>query len=249
MRTPAALAAWLLLCGAAARADCLQAERSAASHAAGAAAAMDQAGALHAAGEAALKALANCPDSARLWYLAARAAEILDEQYGKPAFPPETAADLAAKAAAHAPQSAPVAVVAARATGRPDDARHAYQLDASYPPARRVYALTLAEAGEADKALGLVTGADRADRLARARILLAARRFAEAAAAARAAEATPPAGDGEPTLESLFRCDVAETLGLALLGQGRRREAQEPLSVAAALGSRKAAAALSGARP
>lgn len=189
------------------------------------------------------------PDSARLWYLAARAAEILDEQYGKPAFPPETAADLAAKAAAHAPQSAPVAVVAARATGRPDDARHAYQLDASYPPARRVYALTLAEAGEADKALGLVTGADRADRLARARILLAARRFAEAAAAARAAEATPPAGDGEPTLESLFRCDVAETLGLALLGQGRRREAQEPLSVAAALGSRKAAAALSGARP
>jgi tetratricopeptide (TPR) repeat protein len=228
-----------------ARADCGQVERNVAEQASDLPEVADDIGALRGLGEAAIAALSTCPNSARLWYFAARAAEVLDEHYGRATFAPETAASLASAAAAHAPQSAEVATIVARETGKLADARRAYDLNPDYAPARRAYAEALAQAGKPDEALKRLAGSDRLDQLARARVLLRAQRLREAESAARRA-LSAPAMDGEPGPEAAFAREANEALGLALVGEGRKREAREPLETAAGLGSRAAQAALAG---
>jgi tetratricopeptide (TPR) repeat protein len=206
----------------------------------------DQVGELRAIGDAALEGVKACPQSERLWYLAARSAEVLEGSSGGAAFPEAgSARKIAQQAAAHVPRSAAVATVLARVDQTEQSARMAYDLDPHYAPARRALALALARKGSFDDARKLVTpAAGAADLTARARVLLAAGKPGEAAAEAQKAlkRPRPDAAELSPTTEILREAN--EVLGFALLAQGRTREALRALHVAASTGSLAAQAEL-----
>jgi len=216
------------------------------SQAAGLPLAADQSGEFRAIGDAALDAVKTCPHSERLWYLAARSAEVLDGASGGAAFAEGGGAKkIARQAAAQAPRSVAVATILARVDRTEQAARAAYDLDPHYAPARRALALALARQGSFDEARKLVTpAADAPDLTARATVLLAAGQPAEAAKEARKAlkRPVPDATELSPTNEILR--DANEVLGFALLAQGRAREALRVLAVAASTGSLAAQAEL-----
>jgi hypothetical protein len=78
----------------------------------------DELGAFRNLGEAALSELGACPNSVRLWYLAARSAEVLDVPFADAAFSEYGGAKkIACDAIMHAPHSAPIATILARIDG------------------------------------------------------------------------------------------------------------------------------------
>ncbi len=198
----------------------------------------DEIGAFRAVGDKALAALRDCPQSARLWYLAARSAEILEIPTKGQAFAANGGLKkIVADALSHAPSSAPVVIVAARVQSSSALARRGIGLDPRYHPARRALADLLAKEGAIDEALGLVS-ANRLSgpmRLTRARVLLAAKRPAEAAAEAKRIMKSGEADELSPKVE-MYR-DSQEVLGFALLSLQRSGEAEKALRAAAAAGS------------
>jgi len=188
-------------------------------------------------GDRALAALRECRQSARLWYLAARSAEVLENPSNGQAFAAECGLKkIVADALSHAPESAPVLTVAARVQGSSALARKAMALDSGYQPARRALAELLAEGGSVEEALRL-TANPRSDamRLTRARVLLAAKRPAEAVAEIHKIPASAGSDELSPGVE--MHRDTLEVLGFALLGLEKRAQAQEALRAAAAVGS------------
>jgi hypothetical protein len=171
--------------------------------------------------------LRTCKDSARLWYLAARAAEVLDEKGLK---------EIVADALAHAPNSAPVLTVGARVQGSASLARKAHEVDPAYQPARRALAELLAKQGGVEEALRLTANpSSDAMRLTRARVLLAAKRPAEAVTEIRKLPKSPDSDEPSPAVE--MRRDTQEVLGFALLDLHKMVEAEKALRAAAAAGS------------
>jgi len=119
-----------------------------------------------------LEALKTCPQSARLWYLAARSAEVLEDSGLQ---------TIVGDALAHAGNSPAVLTVAARVKTDVSLARKAMEVDPKYEPARRAVAELLAKAGNIDEALKLTTNPSTSSmHLTRARVLLAAKRPDEA---------------------------------------------------------------------
>ena len=195
----------------------------------------DELGAFRMLGYSALEGVKTCPDSARLWYLAVRSAEVLD---GSPVFDNYGGTKaIAADASKHAPQSVQIATVVARLDGSVASAQKAYDLDHNYGPARNALALALSHEGSAANALKLLEGRTGVeDHLARARILLRDNKPTQAATEARTAlkmRASPV----EPTLGADILREGNEILAFALLTMGRTKEAIGPLKTAAATGS------------
>lgn len=213
----------------------------------------DEMGAYRELGDAALEGTAVCPASAKLWYWAARSAEVLEGPLAGAAFAAAGgAATIAREAEVHVPGSVGIATVVARLAGTEAAARRALALDASYPPARRALAAALLKEGAPEEASKLMSsaGGTGPDRLTRARILLALGRAKEAAAEARTARDRPEPDPSELTPSFEVLRDANETLGLALRAQGRAVEAGPFLKAAAAAGSQMARAALrAGATP
>ena len=251
------LAAWWVLwlvggMAAVRAADCPALEEKVAHHLAGFPMVAEQTSPLLAMGQDAFAALRQCPDSPRLWYLAARAAEMLEAPEGpdhEPAFPEHgSARQIAREAAAHAPRSAPIATVVARQEGTLEAAQQAHGLAPAYRPASRVLAVALARAGRPDEALALLkfpeTYPAAMTRIARADVLLAAGRGREAEREARQALAHPYDDPDEPSSRDALAWQGKEALGLALLAQKRPREAVPFLRAAAAGGSQAAGEAL-----
>lgn len=201
--------------------------------------AADQLGGFREVGDSALEGLKTCPDSARLWYLAVRSAELLEVPFGGEAFAVYGGAKkIAADAAEHAPQSAQIATVVARFDGSVVSAQKAYDLDRNYMPARNALALALSRKGRAADALKLLQGHMAVeDRLTRARILLQHNKPEAAAAEARSALNMPLASLEEPTPSMDILRDGNEILGFALLAAGHTEEALRPLRAAAGAGS------------
>ena len=195
----------------------------------------DQIGGFEELGHTALEGVKSCPDSARLWYLAVRSAEVLG---GWPVFDDYGGTKaIAADASKHAPQSVQVATVVARLDGSVASAQNAYDLDHNYGPARNALALALSREGSAANALKLLEGHTGVeDHLARARILLRDSKPAQAATEARTALKTR-ASPVEPTLGTDILREGNEILAFALLTMGRTKEAIGPLKTAAATGS------------
>lgn len=223
--------------------DCGQIERRLGVDATSIPFAKDELGGFRSLGDAALTALKTCPNSVAIWYLAARSAEVLDQPFGDAAFSEYGGAKkIAVDAAAHAPDSAPIATILARVDHTVASARRAYELDPHYRPARNALALALAKDGSFDEALQLSNLPDprSADRIVRARILLAAGQPRAAAREASKALASRQSEQAEltPSFE-LFR-DGNEVLGFALLADGQTKNALHALRVAAAAGSRAA---------
>lgn len=199
--------------------------------------ASDDLGVFRTVGDQALAALRECPQSARLWYLAARSAELLENPSNGQAFAAEGGLTaIVADALSHSPSSAPVATVAARVQGSSTLARKALALDPNYQPARRALAELLAKEGAIDEALRL-TAKNRSNpmRLTRARVLLAAKRPAEAVAEAKKIVTSGHSDELSPAGE-MYR-DTEEILGFALLDLRKTSEAQKALRAAAAAGS------------
>jgi hypothetical protein len=197
----------------------------------------DDVGLFRTIGRRAIDALTRCPESARLWYLATRSAEVLDQRFKERSFPENGGLrTLLADARAHAPASAAIATVAARVDGGSAAARIALALDPAYPPARRALAEALAREGSIDEALALVVahGRSASMQLSRARILLAGKRPTDAlreanrALAGKADELSPAA--------DLPR-DAHEARGFALLALHRPADAKRALRAASAAGS------------
>jgi tetratricopeptide (TPR) repeat protein len=195
-------------------------------------------------GEAALRELGACPDAVRIWYLAARSAEVLEVPFAGAAFSEYGGAKrIARDAAAQAPNSAPIATILARIDGTEVSAQRAYDIDPDYRPARRALALVLAKKGAFDEAIRLLDLRDdptSADRLTRARVLLAAGRSRDAANEARKAIHDPRTDPVEPSPTFELYRDGNEVLGFALLAEGRTKEAVPALRSAAAAGSQAA---------
>lgn len=206
--------------------------------------AKDDLGAFRSIGERALQALAQCPRSDRLWYLAARSAEVLAAHQAGDAFAEHGGLKkIVSQALAAAPESAAVATIAARLDQGSALARKAHQLDSDYAPARRALAEALAREGAIEEALQLATPPAAAGpmHLTRSRVLLAAGRPAQALTQARLAGSGDP---DEPTPTIDRHRDVQEALGLALLALKRPGEARKALAAAAASGSLAARQAL-----
>jgi tetratricopeptide (TPR) repeat protein len=201
--------------------------------------AADQWGGFRGLGDSALEAVKTCQESERLWYLAARSAELLEVPFGGEAFASYGGAKkIAADAAAHAPHSAKVATVLARLDGSVASAQKAYELDRDYTPARDALALALSDEGRLADAMALLQGRTfLEDHLTRARILLQVNQTNEAAAEARSALKMPLASLQEPTPTAAILRDGNEVLAFALLAMGRTREALVPLRTAAGAGS------------
>jgi hypothetical protein len=206
-----------------------------------------QESALRAIGAQALAAMPACAANGRLWYLAARAAEVLDPRAGQD--PLGTGADapaIARQAFAAQPRAAPVATIVARLSDDVGIARQAHAAAPGYAPARRVLAVALARRDRSSEALSLLgTGKSTSDRVARARVFLALSRPADAVRESKAALAGPLADPDEPATDAGLRQELDETLGLALLALGKRGEAKAPLRRAADGGSQAALQALS----
>jgi tetratricopeptide (TPR) repeat protein len=199
--------------------------------------AADDVGVFRTIGDQALSALSQCPDSARLWYLAARSAEVLEGPMGGKVFATEGGTKkIVADALAHSPSSAPIATVAARVQNSSSLARKALELDPTYQPARRALAALLAKEGSFDEALRLTDRPQSSPmRLTRAQVLLAAKRPAEAVGEARKVVTSDPPDELSPRRE-MYR-DTEEVLGFALLDLHRKQEAHKALQAAAAAGS------------
>lgn len=206
--------------------------------------AKDEIGAFRSIGDRALDALLQCPQSARLWYLAARSAEVLENPSGGQAFAASGGLKkIVADALSHAPTSAAVATVSARVEGDSAAARKAFALDPNYAPGRRALAEALAREGAVDEALGLAAAGSRRGpmHLTRARVLLAGGRYPEALR--EATRVTPAEPDELSPAADLYR-DAQEVRGFALLGLNRRAEARKVLRTAASVGSIAAQAQL-----
>jgi len=200
--------------------------------------AKDDLGAFRAVGDKALSALRLCPQSARLWYLAARSAEVLESPSNGQAFAAEGGLKrIVADALSHAPSSAPAATVAARVQGSSSLARKALALDPNYQPARRALAELLAKEGAIDEALRLASAKTPSGpmHLTRAHVLLAAKRPAEAVAEARKIVTPGEPDELSPAVE-MYR-EKQEVLGFALLDLQKTAEARKALRAAAAAGS------------
>ncbi len=200
--------------------------------------ASDDLGVFLAVGKGALAAVRQCPQTARLWYLAARSAEVLENPSNGQAFAAEGGLKkIVAEALAHCPSSAPVVTVAARVQGASSLARKALALDPNYQPARRALAELLAKEGAVDEALRLVAQTPSGPmKLTRARVLLLAKRPAEAVAEAKKITASGGEPDELSPAAEMYR-DTQEVLGFALLDLQRNSEAQKALRAAAAAGS------------
>lgn len=204
----------------------------------------DDLGSIRMIGDRALAGVRECPDSALLWYLAARSAEILGTRSGSQTFAaPGGLLQVVAEALAHAPNSAPIVTVAARVEGSTAMARQALALDSNYQPARRALAEAVARDGDIEAGLDLAIASNARGpmHLTRARILLAAKRYSEASREAK--RVLPSAPDELSASADLYR-DSNEVLGLALLGLHQRAEAQRALRAAASAGSAAARAQL-----
>ena len=191
-------------------------------------------------GDQALSALRECPRSTRLWYWAARSAEVLQDQGDGQVFADQGGSQTIVSAAlAHSPSSAPVTTVAARVQKSSSLARKALDLDPKYEPARRALAQLLVREGSLDEALRLTEKPQSsAMHLTRAKVLLAAKRPAEAVAEAHKVVVADPPDELSPRKE-MYR-DTEEVLGFALLDLRRKQEAQKALRSAAAAGSSRA---------
>lgn len=200
----------------------------------------DQVGAMRRIGDRALADLRECPDSARLWYLAARSAEVLG---GQDSGGSSDLHRIVADALSHAPASAPVVTVGARVERSSTLAQRAMALDPNYQPARRALAEALARDGDIQAALDLAVANDASGpmHLTRARVLLAANRYADAVREAR--KISPSTADEMSLSTDLYR-DSQEALGFALLGLAQPTEAQRALRAAASAGSAAARAQL-----
>jgi hypothetical protein len=200
----------------------------------------DDLGPFRSIGDESLQALKQCPDSARLWYLAARSAEVLEGPMDGKAFAESGGLKkILANARLHAPKSAAIATIAARLDGGVPLAREALAFDSSYAPARRALVSALVKNGFAQEAMPLTSSNSRvdADHLARARVLLGVHRPAEAVAEAR--KALEPGGRDpvEPAPRIEIRRDANEVLGFALLEEHHADEAHRALLVAGDAGS------------
>jgi hypothetical protein len=220
--------------------NCADIERRIEARVSSLAVAADELSAFRGLGEMALTGLGDCPDSARLWYLSARSAEVVDVLFAGAEFSAYGGAKkIALDAAAHAPHSAPIATILAREDGTVASARRAHDMDPDYRPARRALALALAKENSFDEALQLLNLRDpsSADRIAHARVLLAAHRARDAANEAKKALNHPLTESVEPTPYSEIIRDGHETLGFSLLAEGRKKDALRALRLAAAAGS------------
>jgi len=220
--------------------NCVDLERSAENKLSMVGTAADDLGPFRAIGNEALEGVKQCPGSERLWYLAARSAEVLELPFQGRAFADEGGLKkILADALSHEPRSAPIATIAARTEGGTAAARRALALDPGYAPARRTLAVALAQEGSINEALRIskVRTPAGADHLAAARVLLAANRPAEAIREARAALSAGTRGAVEPTPSVEIQRDGNEVLGFALLKQRRRVEADRAFRIAAAAGS------------
>ena len=95
-----------------------------------------------------------CPQSARLWYLASRAGEVMKDATGSDVFVGSGGLQkVLGEARARAPRSAAVVTVAARLEGSTALARLALELDPAYQPARCALAELLARDGAIPEAL------------------------------------------------------------------------------------------------
>jgi hypothetical protein len=229
-------------------ADCAEVARAFAAELTLSAGAANEDGALRRLQESALSGIRSCPDLEPQLYIAARTAE-LGYAAGAPRGngPTVEARNLAYEASMRQPRSARIATVLARIDGTVAAARRAYEIDPNYTPARLQLVLALAAAGSKGEALSLLPSGKMMDtaseRIARARVLLAA---GEAQAAAGEAEAAHRARKPEAEIvpgRDLER-DAQEVLGFALLASHRVNQAESHLKAAAALGSTKARAQL-----
>jgi tetratricopeptide (TPR) repeat protein len=200
--------------------------------------AANQLGVFRTIGDEAVAALRQCPQSATLWYLAARSAEVLEGPTNGQAFAEEGGLKkVVGDALAHAGESAPVVTVAARVESSMALARKACALDPRYQPARRALAEILAKEGAFEEALNIAVAKTPSGAMAltRARVLLAARRPAEAAQEARKALTLTQVDELAPSVE-IYR-GAEEVLGFALLDLKRTEEGRKALRAAAAAGS------------
>lgn len=200
--------------------------------------ASDDLSVFRAVGDKALAALRQCPQSARLWYLAARSAEVLENPSNGLAFAGEGGLKrIITDALSHSPSSAAIITVAARVRGSSSLARKAFALDPNYQPARRALAELLAKEGAINEALRLVVAKAGSGpmHLTRARVLLAAKRPSEAVAEARKITIPGEPDELSPAVE-IYR-DTQEVLGFALLDLHKTAEAQKALRSAASAGS------------
>jgi hypothetical protein len=198
----------------------------------------EQSGAFRHLGDDALSAVRECPQSARLWYLAVRSAEVLEAPMNGRAFDNYGGLKrIAGDALTHAPNSAPVVTVAARVLDDENLARKAVTLDQGYQPARRALAELLAKTGAFEEALRYAVAGSPSDsmRLTRARVLLAAKRPAEAVSEARRVGSPGTPDELSPAVE--VHRDQQEVLGFALLDVGKTSEGRKALEAAAASGS------------
>ena len=217
--------------------DCASAEARVEAEVKREAVAADDVGAFRTIGDQALAALGHCPDSARLWYLAARSAEVLESPTDGQAFAAQGGLKtIVANALSHNPSAAPVLTVAARVQHDSSLARKAFTIDPNYQPARRALAELLAQAGSLDQALRLTADPQSGPmHLTRARVLLAAKRPAEAVAEARKV-VTPGTPDEIAPSAEMYR-NSQEVLGFALLDLHKNLQAQKALRNAASAGS------------
>ena len=201
----------------------------------------DEMGAFRSIFRDALNAVGQCPQSARLWYLTARSAEILDGRFGNDFSAQQGGlATLVGKACAHAQSSVAIATVAARVDGSSASARRALALDDHYAPAQRALAEALAREGAIAAALQVAkppTGGSASMHLTRARILRLAKRPTEALSEANKIAFGQP-DEVTPSVD-LYR-DTQEVIGFALQDLGRRAEARKALRAAALAGSTSA---------
>jgi hypothetical protein len=248
--TKCLLAVWLLSAsvGASAGEDCARAERDAQAQMTLAAAAADMDGALRTLHVAVREAAARCPDSEPLSYIAARTGELGYGDDPRASGPSPQARQFTEDAMARHPDSVRLATVLARIDGSSASARHAYDLDKTYVPARLALALALANEGNSAEALKLVPAVNTKNLtvsagIARARVLLAAGRGSDAVHDASAARKAPGREIEIVPPRDLER-DAQEVWGLALIAAGQPRQAAPHLKTAAALGSARASAAL-----
>jgi tetratricopeptide (TPR) repeat protein len=230
-----------LLHGAAAHAaNCLEVEDRIDAEVARLRAAEDSLTLLRRIGTDSLAAVTDCPSSDRLWYLAARAAELLELPSGGQAFIAYGGfKTIVGDAEAHRPASFAIATIGARLDGSSAAARRALTLNPDYPPARRALAFALSREGNIEESLGVATiqRPHAADHLVRAKILLAGDRPLESEKEAEAAIKAPGSDPDEVTLPIELQRDANETLGFALLKQGQTERAKRAFRIAAADGS------------
>ena len=240
MRTTCGTLVLLLASIAAYGASCRDLEENAESRVSMLGVVEDDLGSFRSLGDEALDGVKQCPTSERLWYFAARSAEVLEVPMSGKAFAEFGGLKgIVADAVSHVPKSVAIATIAARLDGSAAAARRALVLDPEYAPARRALAVALAKEGAIDQALRLCRSKKPVDvdHLTRATVLLAANRAPEAANEAEKALAAGNRDLTEPAPSTAIQRDANEVLGFALLKQGRESAAERAFRIAAAAGS------------